>query len=405
MSQPTANQPRHSLKRRVLLSIVICLLIAGIAAGLVFWIHATEPQAQKGGATRKSAAIVETVMAEQGNFRPVILSLGRVEAAREIDLSPQVNGEVVFIAENLIPGGFVEKGDVLFKIDEADYRNALAMQQSELEQRLAELEQEQGQQTAAKEEFALLGEAIEGTNRSLILREPQIRIAEARVHAARTMVDMAELNLQRTQIVAPFNAQIIARNADLGSRVAIGDTLAHLVGVEEYWVIASVPQRDLQWIDVPSTSTAGAAVEIAKPSIWGQQAVRRGVVKRLLGALDDETRLARLLITVEDPLAQEADGPPLLIGTVVETRIRGRELVDVVRIDRDYLRGNDTVWVMEEGKLAIRSITTIARDQQYAYITEGLAGGEAVITTNLATVSAGIALRLKENEASTGEPQ
>jgi multidrug resistance efflux pump len=89
-----------------------------------------------------------------------------VEPAREIQLSPQVRGQIISMAEQFIPGGFVKEGEVLLEIDPADYRNNLAMRQSELHQAQAELEQELGQQRAAQQEFALLGEEIEEANQS-----------------------------------------------------------------------------------------------------------------------------------------------------------------------------------------------------------------------------------------------
>lgn len=167
-------------KHRLLKTVIACIVIAIVAGGLIFFINATEPKAQKSGAMRKGAALVETVEAVRGNFQPVIVSLGTVEAAREIELSPQVSGQVISVADDFIPGGFVEKGDLLLEIDPADYLNRVAMRQSELAQSLAELEQERGQQVAAKQEFALLGEEVDSSNRALILREPQIRIAEAK---------------------------------------------------------------------------------------------------------------------------------------------------------------------------------------------------------------------------------
>ncbi len=378
---------------------MICVGIALVAAGIIFLIRATEPKAEKSSNMRKSAALVETVVAERGTFRPVIVALGTVEPAREIDLGPRIGGEVVSMAENFLPGGFVSEGELLLEIDPADYENTLAMRQSDLEQAQAELEQEEGQQDAAKQEFALLGEEIDPASRALVLREPQIRSAKARVDSARAMLEMASLDLERTKIRAPFDAQILTRNVNLGSQVSPGVPLARLVGIETYWVVASVPQNDLQWIQLPGGDTAGASVDVAKPGIWRDGQLRHGEVARLVGALDDETRLARLLITVEDPLARETEAPPLLLGTVVEARIKGRELRDVVRLKREYLHKGNTVWVYDEGKLAIRTASIVFQDVDYAYLSSGVEAGEQVIATGLATVAEGILLR-SSNEPS-----
>ena len=68
--------------------------------------------------------------------------------------------------------------------------------------------------------------------------------------------------------------------------------------------------------------------------------------------------MARVLVSVPDPVAYRAgtsDRPPLMIGAFVETRIEASEIADVVRLNRDYIRADDTVWVLEDGQLRIRT--------------------------------------------------
>jgi hypothetical protein len=78
-----------------------------------------------------------------------------------------------------------------------------------------------------------------------------------------------------------------------------------------------------------------------------------------------------------------------------------------VRLDRQYLRQNDTVWVKSEGQLDIRQAEVVYRDAEYAYIRSGLEAGDEVVTTSLATVSQGLALRLEgesEEQDDNGQP-
>jgi hypothetical protein len=190
---------------------------------------------------------------------------------------------------------------------------------------------------------------------------------------------------------------------NLGSQVSPGDSLARLVGIDEYWIIASIPQTDLPWIQLPMAGERGAPVEITKAGIWSEGLSRKGEVKRLIGALDNETRLARLLITIEDPLARQTEGPKLLLGTVVEANIAANRLEDVFRLERVYLRRNDTVWIYDEGKLNIREVNVVFRDLHYVYIRDGFEEGEAVVTTNLATIAEGILLRVKDGTTQSEE--
>jgi hypothetical protein len=118
---------------------------------------------------------------------------------------------------------------------------------------------------------------------------------------------------------------------------------------------------------------------------------------QLVGELDNSARMARVLITVDDPLAlNEARGqPPLILGTFVRAEIEGRALENVVRIDRSLVRRNDTVWVMEDRELAIREVQIAFRDQEHAFISSGLADGDQVITNELSSVVSGARLRVE----------
>ena len=119
------------------------------------------------------------------------------------------------------------------------------------------------------------------------------------------------------------------------------------------------------------------------------------------------TRLARVLVTVKDPLARvpdpdHPDRPTLIVGSLVEARIQAEALDHVVKIDRGQLRKGDTVWVMKDGALDIRKVEVAFQDPDHAYIRAGLEGGERIVTTNLATVAKDAPLRIDEAPASSG---
>lgn len=293
----------------------------------------------------------------------------------------------------------VRAEELLLRIDPADFLNALAESQSRLQQAEAELEIEEGKQSLARKELALLEGTIDDINRALVLREPQIKSIRAQVNAAEASVARADLDVQRTNIKAPFDAQILSRSVNVGSQVAPGDEIAQLVGIEEYWVMAAVPVRSLHWIQFSESGAEGSLATLHNPNTWPSGAERSGRVARMIGTLDGQTRLARVLITVKDPLANETDGPPLILDTLLETHIECRPIENVVRLRREYVHDRDTVWVMKDGKLEIRETKVVFRDAHHAYIGEGLQDGDEVVTTTLATVAAGIGLR-KTGEAS-----
>lgn len=400
MNDASQQRPRRS-RVGIISSTLVCLLILAASAAAIVVIQQTEPTAQQIQATRKSAALVETLSVQRGTYAPSLVVLGTVEPAQDIVLSPRVSGQVVELSSTFAPGETVRKGDLLLQIDPADFENALSVSQSELEQAEASLEIEEGRQTLAEKELALLEDSIDEMNTALVLRKPQVASIRAQISAAKAQIEQARVELERTRVTAPFDAHILSRSVNVGSQVAPGDELARLVGIERYWIMASVPIRSLRWVQFPDADGEGSPVTLRHPNTWPPGAQREARVSRMIGTLDEQTRLARVLIVVNDPLAHTEKGPPLILGTLLEARIEGRSIEDVVRLPREYVREGDTVWVMKEGQLEIRDVEIVFRDADDAYIREGLENGEDVVTTTLATVAEGIRLRKVDDTPAT----
>lgn len=369
------------------------ILVAGLAA--LWLIFSTEPTAQRETATRTTAMLVETTRAEAGTFRPTITALGTVTAARDITLRPRVGGQITEVTGNFTPGGFVTAGEVLLRIDEADYRNTLRQHETELQQAIANLEIELGRQDVAEQDYRQLQRPLPPEKKALVLREPQLRSAEAQVQAAEAAVDQARLDLQRTAITAPFDAQVVTQQVNLGSQVAAGEALGRLVGTDVYWVETTVPVAQLAWLSFPEQGKPGAPVRVRNRTAWPAGQYREGSLYQLIGELESQTRLARVLVAVADPLARDVQGPPLLLGEFVECRIRGKTIADAYRIAREHIRGNDTIWVMRDGMLEIRALDIVFRDDSFAYVRDGITAQDPIVTTNLATVKEGARLRRK----------
>ncbi len=387
------------VRGRVRTGVTVAVAIALLAGGgaLVALILATEPTATRETASKETAMPVAVTEVETGTYRPRIEAMGTVRPRREIALSPRVAGQVVERGAAFVPGRVVAEGELLLRLDPADYEHTLQQRRSELEQAQAELRIEQGEQRVAAEDYERLDEELPAEQRALVLRQPQLSSARARVASARAAVAQAELELGRTRIRAPFDAQVLSREVNVGSRVTPGDELARLVGAESYWVEATVPVAKLPWIRIPGPEAEqGARVRIRDRGAWEAGMARTGRVDQLIGSLSDETRMARLLVAVADPLGREAAGRPrLLLDAYVACRIQGRPLEGVVRLDRAYVREGGTAWVMADGELAIRELDIRVRDAEHAYVAGGLSDGDRVVTSELATVREGVPLRLK----------
>lgn len=387
-------------------TLVICAGLAILAAVALLAIYGSEPEVRRESTVRETTVPVEVFPVTRGDYRPELAANGLVRASREVTVRPRVAGEIIERAPELVPGGFPRQGEMLLRVDDTDYRIALQQRESELQQAVSELEIENGRRDIAERDYLQLGKELEQGNRALVLREPQRLAAEARVQSARAAVEQAMVDLGRTVIRAPFDAQVLSREVEIGSQVSPGDSLARLVGVDRYWVEISLPLDRLRWVQLPSGDLEGSAVAVRHRTAWPAGGERFGRLDQLIGELEGETRMARLLAVVEDPLGQGAGAegqPGLIIGSFVQCRISGVLMNDVVRLNRDYVRQDESVWVMAEGKLTIRKVDIVFQDAEHAYIAAGLEHGDQVITSSLATVREGLAVRVAGDRAMPGQ--
>lgn len=394
-------------------TLILCFVIIVSGSLLTVLIFYTEPTASRSGATKQTAILVDVEESEVGRYNPSIQAIGTVVPTKDIILSPRVSGQIISLSPAYNPGGYVSEGDTLLKIDPKDYEYTLQQRVGELEQARADLAIEMGLQDAAREEYSIYGnnriygDSLTQEQRFLFLREPQLNSVKSQIDVAEAAVDMAELNLQRTTVTAPFDAHILTKNVNTGSQVAPGDNLGRLVGLDSYWVETTVTLSKLKWLEFPSDdSETGSEVRIRNRTAWDEGEYRTGYLYKLIGSLENQTRMARVLITFPDPHAREAgdaETQPLMIGSVVEVTIPAKDLDGVARVDRDYIRSGDTIWVMENNELRIRNVNIVVEDAQFAYISEGLSEGDRIVTSDLSTIADGVPLRLKSDE--TGSDQ
>ncbi len=387
----THTPPAKPTRTRRVLYVFVPLAIVALGVAVAALLLATRPVAGKAAPQAKSA-LVEVMPAAVSDHAVVLEAMGSVSAAREVTLRSRVAGYVSSLSERFTPGGLLRQGEKALALDDADYRLALRQAQSAVDSAQADLDLEMGQQRVARAQLDLLAEAagaVDGDT-SLALRQPQLAQARATLEDARAALEQARLNLERTTVRAPFNALVTARSVDVGAQVGTSDTLATLVGTDEYWVKAAVPVDRLRWIEFPSGDAAGSAVQVAARS---QAAPVPGRVLRLEGGLIESSRMAQVLIRVPDPLGLHRDGPPLLLDEYVTVRIGGRTLRGVVALPRTALREESQVWIDRDGALEIRPVTVAWRDTDTVYLAAGVSPGEQVVTSDIASPLAGMKLR------------
>ena len=361
-----------------------------------YWLM-NRPKAKRRRATAQ-ATLVDVARLRVRTHRVVVRAMGTVVPARRMQLASRVSGEIVQVSASFVPGGRFDAGQQVLLVDPRDYALAVQQRTSELAKAQSDLKLEMGQQSVAKREYELLAKEVIPEDRELVLRQPQLATARAAVASAQAALDKARLDLKRTKIVAPFNATVQSRDVNLGSQVSVGTSLATLVGTDEYWVQVSLPVGQLKWIAIPGfNSDQGATVRVYHLAGWAAGVFRTGTVQRLMTELEPQGRMARLLVSVKDPLALSAapaQRHPLIQGSYVRVELAGRDVRDVMRVPRTALRDGRRVWIMApNGTLDIREVTIAWGDSDYVYVSRGLADGDPLVISDLATPVRGMALR------------
>lgn len=387
-----------SLKGSRLLNLTLSLVV--IAAGVIgaTYLARKAPKAQKRPPAR-IIPVVEVQVVQPGDHRVTIPAMGTVVPARQVVLRSQVSGKVVSIHPEFIEGGYITEGLKVLQIDPMDYQLAVTLAEAKVKDAESTLELAEEEAAAAKEEWRLLYDDDSTANDKpppLVAKEPQLTAAQARLKADKAELSQAELDLKRTSIQAPFNAIVRTKSVEIGSLVTPQDLLAELVGVDEYWLQISVPVDYLRWITLTNgKGRNGSKVRVIHRS--GYQ--RTAEVIKLLGDLETEGRMARILAAVKDPLGlkgNEETTRPLLIGEYVRVEIEGPPLTQVFRIPRVALRDNNTIWVVgDDSTLDIRSVKTIWRDNQTVFLKEGLSPGDQLVVSDLAAPVAGMKIQVQ----------
>jgi RND family efflux transporter MFP subunit len=367
--------------------IVILLILAfsGCVSLLLIW---TGPETTPED-NISSAKIVQTIPLVPQTRSVAVSAFGSVVPSRKVVIKPQVTGQVIWQSESITIGGHVKVGDELIRIDPKDYELALAEVQANFEQARFEREVESGRQVIAKREWNELQSDLdmEEVNRSLVLREPHLRRAEALMEKARNDIEIAELQRSRTIITAPFNAMVVEESVEVGQLLDPGSDICELVGTDEFWIQVTIPFSQLKWVHFPEDDQPGAEAQVILDTGNGESAVWKGRVLRLLGDLDPLGRMARLVVSVTDPLdlsRKSGSQFPLLLGSYVEVKIDAGQLEDTLTIPRAALREGNQIWVVgDDHLLRILPATVLWPEKETVLISNNLEKGDQLIVSDL----------------------
>ena len=190
----------------------------------------------------------------QMDIRPVARMKGKLQPARKITLHMEVSGNVTERAVE--PGQQVEAGEFLLAVANGDFEDAVVQARALLRQEQDAVERDMALLALMKEKYAIqqrevqrmekLGQEslasksnYDSALRALLqLQEEQTRLqfsvntAQSRLATRRSELNLAERNLERSRLNAPFAATVNAVAVDIGDYIAAGQVALELVQID-----------------------------------------------------------------------------------------------------------------------------------------------------------------------------
>lgn len=315
---------------------------------------------------------IEVLTAEPETIRLKVRSQGTVLPKIESELAAEVSGRVIEMAPNFHAGGSISTGDVLFRIDPADYEAAVAARAADLATAKLTLAQEEALAEQAAADWAALGE---GDASDLTLRKPQLAQAKALIASAEAALKRAERDLERTEIKAPYDGLVLSRKVDLGQYVIAnpGNAVARIYSTGLAEVRLPLTQAEADYLNAPEESAG-------KVRFYNGSREWIGRFTRFEASIDPASRLIYAVAEIEDPFAKG-----IRRGLFLEAEMESREYKDVFVLPRYALRGTNTVYVVTANKtLVTREVDIIKTDAEEAILSGGIATGEKVATSPIA---------------------
>ena len=379
-------QQKPSIMPRVLGILIPILIFLGFML-LVIGAKSIEKKPDAKKKQRPAFAVLATT-AVADNVQLSVNAQGESRPRTEIDLVPEVAGKIVYVSPKFLSGGLFTKGEVLYRIDPADYNVGVIRAEASVARAQQVLTREEAEGAIAAQDWEDLGEGREAS--ALTLRQPQLLEARAGLQSAQADLQNAQLRLERTSVKAPFNGRVNEKTAGLGQYVNPGSRLGRIFSTDIAEVRVALNDADLAKLDLPVAYFAKSAdsapdVEITA-TIGGKLRTWNGKIMRTDSTYDTKTRSLFAIAEVTDPYGAGAaeGGYPLAPGLFVDVKIKGKGFQSVIVIPRDGLRSENVVYVVnDDGVAEMRPVTVIDKNPKRAVIASGLGIGEYVILSPL----------------------
>ncbi|HYC95775.1 MAG TPA: efflux RND transporter periplasmic adaptor subunit [Sphingomicrobium sp.] len=354
-------------------------------------------QGGTGGRDGRGGPVQVGYVVVEASSVPVEQSLpGRVAAFQISEVRPQVSG--VVRRRLFREGSIVRQGQTLYQIDPSLY-------QAQVNQASANVRAAQAQSEAARaraNRYRPLAEMEAVSKQDYTDALAQARQAEAAIAQNRAQLQTAQINLRYTRVPAPISGRIGLSAVTEGALVTANqaEALTTITRLDPVYVDIQQSAPDLLALrrSLAQGGTVPTAAQVRLKLPDGSDYGYTGTVQFTEVVVNTDTGSVTLRARFPNP--QSLLLPGMFVTAQFAQAINTTAyLVPQQAISRDP-KGNATLWVVGPGNMAVqRTVVAERTDGPNWVVTQGLAGGEKVITQGVANLREGA--KIKPVPAST----
>ena len=325
---------------------------------------------------------------------------GYVVARTKASVSAKIPGRlaVLYVTE----GSYLRRGDVIARLDNADYEAAVAQAQANLASSNASIiearaDRDQLQRDANRaqnirqtDNRLMSQQEVETARSKADQADARVNAAEARKGADEAALRFAQANYENTFIRAPFSGTVLQKDAEIGEVVApsVGGGLTRGAVV----TMADLSTLEVE-VDVNEAYIArirsGAPARITLDAY--PDTTFRGSVRQVVPTADRQRATVQVKVSIKDHDSRIL--PEMGAKVDFLTPDSGVKAVSVpaspvVRIPAAALKtdaGASVVWIVRDGRLVRRPVTSGPVSAGYTEIRSGLSGGEQLLVSGVET--------------------
>ena len=379
------------MRGTIIIRVVACVIILAMGfGGFKFLMSRKKAPVQAAVAERplKVAAVAAAFI----DVPVMIEAHGELRSIRMVDIAAEVAGTVVEVHPRLQKGEIIPKGELLFALDDRDYRTDYESNKA----RLAILTRDKELTRKELQRVQTLFEKNKvGTRGGVEKAEKSANTAADKLAQVRQAMVRAEINLERCRVSAPFTCRITSKNLEKGQYAARGKIVLGLADDPVLELEVPVDSRDafgwLQFAEGGEGSNTGSEAWFSKLSpvqaqvTWTEDPRNQAVaLVNRVSLFDEKTRTVKVVLRIDSSqFSANSTSFPLVAGMFCRVEIPGRSLQQVVELPRWAVSFENTVYVIRDRRLETTPVGVVRVQNNKAYISEGLEPGDMVITTRL----------------------